>query len=141
MGRRVPLPSADRTVATGPLTSLELAGVIFGTIVAAEVALESRLLPRLKAIGGLLRRPFAVLSSPRISDHWKERAAVGYSLRILAASSAALASLAATSAPLATVAWLAAGSLDRAPGMIVSPIFLAASVSTGAVWSVLRLPP
>lgn len=126
-------------MATGLLTPLDLAGVVAGTAVAVEVAMASRLLPRLKQIGVLLRRPISVLGSPRISDHWKERAAIGYSARILSASATALAALAATSAPLAAAAWWAAGSLDRAPEMLASPACLTASVATGAAWWALRL--
>ncbi|MEX5730105.1 hypothetical protein Ga0609869_003458 [Rhodovulum iodosum] len=66
----------------------EIAALAVLALLVAELAMRLPLGAATRAIVSPNRRALAVLRSARISDHWKERAMLGYARRTLAATGA-----------------------------------------------------
>lgn len=82
--------------------------LIAATLVCVEVALRSPLAASVSALTDTARKAAWIVRSPRISDHWKERALPRLAFRMFGASLKLLGSLVMILAPLLVA--LAAGS-------------------------------
>ncbi|MEM6823831.1 MAG: hypothetical protein AAF566_01860 [Pseudomonadota bacterium] len=117
---------------------IALAAIAVATIAACEIALRSPLVRSLGQLTGTSRKAASVVSSGRVSDHWKERVLPAYALRIFSSSLWLLGCLLALAAPVVVAASLLTGSLAAGSAYLVTALPLLVMLFVGVGWIWLR---
>lgn len=114
-----------------------LCGLIVG-VLASEIFLRLPILDRIEALSAGARRALAVIRSPSISDHWKEKAVLAYALRS-AGLSLAIGGLILVIALACAVPVMAIDAFGgKAAAFLLSPVGLGVTAASSVVYALAR---
>ena len=116
----------------------DVAMVTVSIVAGLEAARSLGLLPAIQQFADILRRAHRALPGRKSSDHWKQRAAKGYSTRLFHASLVVGGSLCVGILPITATLLLITGSLDGALEVGVTPAFVLTVVAVSSLWWFLR---
>jgi hypothetical protein len=121
------------------MTAVDILILIVGTFLGCELGLR---LPWIKAVRQILTfmtKSIAVLTSDKISDHWKERVLPGYAIRLLSASFYLTVSCVILLLPLVAAGWFITGAFESAyePWLEISHLIIVTGVA--AIYLFMRL--
>lgn len=98
--------------------------LLLGVAISCELMLRLPLRARVVDLRQLVQRILRTISSPKISDHWKERVMLVYAGRLLGLSLLLPLLLLVALTPLASSMWLASASLEDMLALGLAPDFL-----------------
>lgn len=117
-------------------------GLVFvcvGTMLAVEVFLHTGCSENIRLMIHFSRRAGTVLTSSRISDHWKEKVLLHYAVKIFVNSIQLIFGLLCTVAPLALAWFLGKGIGLDVQALLMTPVGLAVSIIVASFYGLFRI--
>lgn len=110
----------------------------FSTIVSTELLLRTPVLSVVNRLYKKLLPGFKRLRSPRVSDHWKERASTAYALRMLSVSLLLPLVILLCVLPILAAAFFLSSSFDAAVNLLASYTSLGLMAATSVAYLLVR---
>ena len=112
--------------------------LLISTLIAVELFIRLPLIANVKGLTHVMNKAFKVLKSPRISDHWKEKATQAYSLKLFVHSIKVLVLLMVALAPFAVIGYMGELSGYYMTPLLESPEGVGASTLFAIAYFMIR---